>query len=302
MLAYHEVARRIAVATFALLASGSTAELTDASVLPRSSTAGGFSPIHAEVAATSGEASKGNDEDPSTTRKKKMVRLAAAALAVVTLVAVISAVVVVKKQTSSTASASGPSATTAPTTPTNLLGQQHVKSLLPDCTLQAMDEDPNSPQTKALEFSTQDPNWESYPEWRSLQRFALATLFFATNGDRWEFTQGWLDYNVHECEWYAGPGGQPIDDKDTSSPICEEDSGIYKHLRLPSNRLRGPLPVEVFVLLPHLETIALPQNNLLRALPTEIGQLSTSLNWLDLGDNSNRVGIINKPDPPGSLH
>jgi len=34
-----------------------------------------------------------------------------------------------------------------------------------------------SPQSRALDFISDDPNSAQYPEWRLWQRFALATLF-----------------------------------------------------------------------------------------------------------------------------
>ena len=55
--------------------------------------------------------------------------------------------------------------------------QDIVQALLPDYTLNAMEENPKSPQAMAYKFVTEDPSLVEYNDWRIRQRFALATFF-----------------------------------------------------------------------------------------------------------------------------
>ena len=55
-------------------------------------------------------------------------------------------------------------------------------------------------------YSELDPDFTNLTMARRLQRFALATLYYATNGDEWTDAHGWMQYDVHECEWFATGG------------------------------------------------------------------------------------------------
>ncbi len=58
-----------------------------------------------------------------------------------------------------------------------------------------------SPQYKAFQWLLGDPSLMTYTDARKIQRFALATLYRATNGPGWLQRDGWLNYSVHECSW-----------------------------------------------------------------------------------------------------
>ena len=59
----------------------------------------------------------------------------------------------------------------------------------------------STPQTQALEWILADKySSEGLSDYRLLQRFALATLYYSTNGTEWRNGGGWLE-PTNECEW-----------------------------------------------------------------------------------------------------
>lgn len=159
-------------------------------------------------------------------------------------------------------------------------------SIFPSYTVAAIQQRPRSPQMFAFEWLMEDPLIRDlypapyYQRSRIRQRFALATLYFATNGPQWTNNNNWLNYSVHECEWYS---------RDTYSGAPKESYGItrsyndseivasgnypcpqtavptsyrkYEHLWLKSNALAGMLPQEVYFLT-SLKTISLSGNSI----------------------------------------
>jgi hypothetical protein len=124
-------------------------------------------------------------------------------------------------------------------------------------------------------------NGQDRPEWKLQQRFALATLYYATNdpdnrqeeggacraddnGSTWQRDASWLDFDINECDWQG----------EEEAPVCNSDDRIEAIL-LSSNCLIGYLPPEVS-LLTHLKSLQM-DNNFLNdrelALPTELGLL-----------------------------
>ncbi|CAB9530786.1 Leucine Rich Repeat [Seminavis robusta] len=94
----------------------------------------------------------------------------------------------------------------APTSSPTLSPTQLVLDALPDFTLAAL-ADPDSPQSKAYQWLLDDDqDLDEYPQWRRLQRFALATLYYSTKGHLWERTDGWMSHNVSECHWIQTGG------------------------------------------------------------------------------------------------
>jgi len=94
---------------------------------------------------------------------------------------------------------------------------------------------------------------ESYPSdltsensYRIIQRYVLATLFFALNGDtNWKSTGDWLS-EKHECNWFGiscsmegdlNPGG--------SGGVGGNDQSIITGIALNGNGLSGSLPPEI---------------------------------------------------------
>lgn len=60
-------------------------------------------------------------------------------------------------------------------------------------------------QLLTLDWMIQDVQLYNYTSDRIIQRFALAALYYATQGSFWIANDNWLslDRNVSECDWYA---------------------------------------------------------------------------------------------------
>jgi hypothetical protein len=86
-----------------------------------------------------------------------------------------------------------------------------------------------------------------YPLYRLNQRYALAALYYSTNGDSWVENLKWLSKD-HECEWYLGSSGDFIGG-------CDEASRLSK-LYFFSNNMNGSIPAEL-ELLTNLEQMTL---------------------------------------------
>lgn len=109
----------------------------------------------------------------------------------------------------------------------------------------------------------------------------------------------WLDYTQHECDWYYS----------TNSSVCNQDLQLVQ-LRLMSNGLVGPLPLELGLLtflqkidlhdnqlrgpispqwlesLTNLKNLEVSTNKFTGSIPSQIGILSNTLEELTLIDNS----------------
>ena len=106
----------------------------------------------------------------------------------------------------------------------------------------------------------------------TLQRMALATLYFSTRGAQWatigDTKMQWLTES-HECDWFG--------------VICDASNEAVK-LSLPNMRLAGPLPREIGLLAPSLQHLLLGSNSLTGQVPSTLGLLA-SLTLLDLSIN-----------------
>jgi hypothetical protein len=151
---------------------------------------------------------------------------------------------------------------------------------------------PGSPQGKALSWLKSDPAVEDYSDFKTLQRFALATLFYATGGVNWISNANWLDYNQNECEWFSSP-----ENGDENVP-CGGAGEQITSLSLQDNGMAGTLPNELAILtdlldmhfenddlsgtiptryglLTNLETLQLPDLSLSGNIPVELGEISS---------------------------
>jgi hypothetical protein len=152
--------------------------------------------------------------------------------------------------------------TPVPTSPGDLDLDYFVRVALPEHSRESLRKE-NSPQSKALAWLKNNTVLETYSLQRRLQRFSLATLFYATGGERrWEKKDGWLS-DEDECSWYTG--------QKTDISICSE--GIYEYLSLGKNQLRGTFPDEI-ALLSSLQVVDLPQNILTGYIPSTLGELT----------------------------
>eukprot|EP00980_Cylindrotheca_fusiformis_P031196 scaffold25949_cov137-Cylindrotheca_fusiformis.AAC.3 len=99
-----------------------------------------------------------------------------------------------------------------------------------------------------------------------LERFSLASLYYATGGENWIYHLGWLGSTVH-C-WY------PIN--------CDENDRVF-NLNLGNNNLFGTLPPEIGNFR-NARFVNVASNSIEGSIPTEVGLL-TSVKELFLNDN-----------------
>jgi hypothetical protein len=145
--------------------------------------------------------------------------------------------------------------------------------VLPLYTQQALD-NPSSPQVKALCWLERDEGRNSLSALSALQRFVLATLFYATGGERWDQAGEWLNYSQSECSWYAHE----------FHSVCDS-TGRFHTLSLPGNSIRGTLPEEL-ELLSTLSIIQLQDNGLSGTLPERMWSSWGALVFLNVYNNS----------------
>ncbi|CAB9509434.1 Leucine Rich Repeat [Seminavis robusta] len=169
-------------------------------------------------------------------------------------------------------------------------------------------EEPSSPQYQAYQWLKDDPNLTSFTTARVIQRFAAATLYYATQGDQWDSNDGpvtvsfglpgmdgfkvnvtaskWLDYNSHECSWLSFPVFEGVEREGEGQWLCPDydpnvptSTGSFINLNLFNNNLNGTLPPELG-LLTTLEQVHLYRNPQLQGeIPSEVGLLTNLHYW-----------------------
>lgn len=137
--------------------------------------------------------------------------------------------------------------------------------------------DATSPQFLALQWisvaASRKGGSVAYTMDGSLQRFALATIYFSlggVDGLGWRKDGNWLSTVVPLCEW-EGVG-------------CDSTDTAILSLDLPSNNLSGTLPEEL-KLLKYLQILNLPNNAIAGSLPPEYSTLY-DLREFNLSENS----------------
>lgn len=108
-----------------------------------------------------------------------------------------------------------------------------------------------------------------------LERYALAVLFYSTNGDTWQQRFDFLTQN-HVCQWADAPL------EATMGVLCDMD-GKVQQIVLYENGLNGTIPSELS-LLSHLQHLDMTENTLGNGIPTDLGRL-TALRELFLDTN-----------------
>ena len=161
-------------------------------------------------------------------------------------------------QSNSSGEGSTPSSSSSTPTPPPVLSLRTTfENMLPDYTLRAIKEDPTSAQRSAYDWIMRDTDELSVyldQDWRVKQRFALATLWYATNGRNWENKMDWVaDSETHECELQHKPvmflPGTAFNTSYVYQPnisIPCNTEGQYQELWLWANNLEGSLPPEIF--------------------------------------------------------
>jgi hypothetical protein len=160
----------------------------------------------------------------------------------------------------------GPSPETPVTTPptaapsTQSAADQFLSGL-PPYSKQLVEADPNSPQAQAMVWLKRDPKYSEYDLHRLYQRYALAVLFYSTEGELWTNSTGWLSI-ADECTWFMEYFNTDTDN------ACGGESRLTK-LSLMNNKLNGSVPTEL-ELLADLQTMYFGDDTLTVAINSEL--------------------------------
>jgi hypothetical protein len=105
---------------------------------------------------------------------------------------------------------------------------------------------PQSPQGKAWKWLMTHKDLQSRSLIDVTERFALATLYFATDGPHWENNTYWLSTTADTCDWLSvvSDPSPPIDLVCLSGRQSSQDTGRTS-LVLTGNGLSGTLPPEL---------------------------------------------------------
>jgi len=134
-------------------------------------------------------------------------------------------------------------------------------------------DDFSSGQSKALNWLTFEDSMQLDPtDVNLLQRYALATIYFATQGERWYTKYYWLT-DAHECDWSI----------DNDGVSCHVNSSQVSKIDVGLNNLRGTLPGEIG-LLQSLNELILSENTLGGSISEQLGTLNL-LEHIDLSLN-----------------
>lgn len=136
--------------------------------------------------------------------------------------------------------------------------------------------DPTSPQYAAMQWLRSSANSGIYKDSTFIQRYSLATLYFATGGEQWSDSTAWLT-NTSECEWYTSSD---------LSRICDLEDNLVE-LSLRTNGLVGSLPAELNLLSNSLSKFSLFVQSLVGnfLVLTDMKQKRTSSASLQLDGN-----------------
>ena len=177
-----------------------------------------------------------------------------------------------------------------PTAAPTLSARDYALDLLPTDTIANIRKHPESPPALAFQWliNNDAPVWETL--WNStnstdpdlqkthiLQRYALAILYYALQGEHWYQNTGWLEPGVDECLWYSS-FDTPCHDQDPNR------TWLFVDIALDSNNLYGTVPSEVLQLLPNLRVFDIAHNHVTGTIPSELG-LATDLLLINVMDN-----------------
>jgi hypothetical protein len=153
---------------------------------------------------------------------------------------------------------------------TFILLKDMVTSVWPDSSDSVSDQ--SSPKYAALEWLEGNAYLNDYPEWKRIQRYVLAVLYYSTNGDSWQRNDKWMS-DEDECLW-ASAASDPLWASAAVNPVCNNETGFLR-LDLRANNLVGTIPLELGRGLSNsLEIVFLSDDEIAGTIPTELGMLS----------------------------
>jgi hypothetical protein len=149
-----------------------------------------------------------------------------------------------------------PSAAPSPA-PSAFAIERFQQEILPEYSQVAI-QDTTSPQSKALNWLANNTELDSYDNLQRLQRFALATFYYATGGENWMVGDDWLS-NETECSWLPGI-------------VCI--GGRSGELDFRGINLVGTLPDELAIMTGLQFMLLDDAPNLVGSIPSTLGQLT----------------------------
>jgi hypothetical protein len=181
----------------------------------------------------------------------------------------------------------------------------------------------STPQWKALDWLSNHQNITKLPLWRMKQLFAMATFFYAFEGENWPdlMQRAWMDDKVDECLWFNGKygifdNGQYEEELSIFPDPCN-NNGEFQSLVLANlelSNLNPSIPPEITLLssllvfsviwsnistqftdmleplLTNITNLQLHLNSISGSLPSDLG-IMTDMELLSLSENS-LVGIL----------
>jgi len=171
------------------------------------------------------------------------------------------------------------SSTTTPPSVVDLFLQEQreeMSLLLPNCTLAAIQQNPLSPQSVAMEWIVQHPNITLFPDWKKGQAYAVATIFYAFEGPHWvEFIRNdWMTHSKSECYWCSG-----------HTHVWVEGHGFFDYTQHGRRICNDQGELETLSLrFLKFDDVDNSTEEIDPVIPPEI-ELTSSLNRIDIGNN-----------------
>ena len=300
--------------------------------------------FEAEAVTTATSAFVVSEEEEKELERRKMRRYILGASGVIIIVIIVIVVVVVITGSGDDGLTQVPSATPsmmpspapsfAPTSAALSVFLEVLRGVYDDQVyFEKVFTDLNSPQYKAAQWLTGDDTFpkESFGDPKVLQRFALATFYFATNGDSWHICNRFdpvCTQDSSETSWLLDQ-----DECDWNSVTCNIESSMVERIEFSTRistpfrnpyELSGTLPSElafltglqVFDILRNLVTGSIPaswselsnlrlfrisENQVSGTLPPDFFKEKNSLQRLLLGDNQLTGTVPNEIATPQTL-
>ena len=126
-------------------------------------------------------------------------------------------------------------------------------------------EDSSTPQGKSFSWLLEKDDLKGLSSTRVQQRYALASIFYASQTQKWKNQYGWLTKS-HECSWFGvkcGNDGYSFDN--TSGDLTD----VITYINLKDNNMEGSLPQE-FNLFPKLAQLNLAENFFTGSVPSDL--------------------------------
>lgn len=181
-----------------------------------------------------------DEEAERNASRRNIMRFAGVALMVVVITSIVLGVTLGKNSNNASDTPSYPFP--SPTTQDFALLENLIASISLDGG--AALEDVESPQSRALQWLVSNKQLAEYQDWKRIQRYVLAVIYYSLDGDNWFESTGWMS-DEDECSWFTNV--------DINNAVCDEN-GSYRAISLVRNSLEGTFPREVALLSDSLGT------------------------------------------------